>query len=284
MTERRQVERFAELLDEATGGRRHHRRLDIDTDLAPLVTTTQRVGTLPRPEASEEFRDGLRAMLMAAIEREGIGATAAVKAELAAARTAMNAKTQLIRQVTTPGPGRTRAAIIAGVAAGALALSGVSLASTDSVPGDALYSVKRSSEQAQLVLAGSDANRGRLHLEFAKSRLLEAGQVDGDDVLAALATMDDEVLAGARMLFITALQNGDESAIDAVLAFVRQQRADLSRLQADLPQAEAVLRGSLDLLGEVESRANQLGAALVDKCPATTFDRLGPSPSCTPAH
>jgi hypothetical protein len=198
-------------------------------------------------------------MLMAAIEREGIGATAAVKAELAAARTAMNAKTQLIRQVTTPGPGRTRAAIIAGVAAGALALSGVSLASTDSVPGDALYSVKRSSEQAQLVLAGSDANRGRLHLEFAKSRLLEAGQVDGDDVLAALATMDDEVLAGARMLFITALQNGDESAIDAVLAFVRQQRADLSRLRADLPQAEAVLRGSLDLLGEVESRANQLG-------------------------
>ncbi len=284
MTERRQVERFAELLEEASGGRRHHRRLDIDTDLAPLVETAHQVVTLPRPRASEEFRDGLRAMLMAAIEREGIGATAAAKAEQAAARTAMDAKTQFIRQVTTPGPGRTRAAIIAGVAAGALALSGVSLASTDSVPGDALYSVKRSSEQAQLVLAGSDANRGRLQLEFAKSRLVEARQVDGDEVGGVLETMDDEVTAGARMLFITAVQNGDGSAIDAVLAFAKQQRAELSRLLADRPQAEASTRDSLDLLGQVESRANLLAAALIGNCPVTAFDQLGPSPACAPAH
>jgi hypothetical protein len=119
MTDRRHVERFAELLDESSGGRRHHRRIDIDTDLAPLVETSQRVGTLPRPRPSPEFRDGLLALLMATIERDGIGATEAPKAEQAAARTALAAKTQLIRQVTTPGPGRTRAAVIAGVAIGA---------------------------------------------------------------------------------------------------------------------------------------------------------------------
>jgi hypothetical protein len=284
MTERRHVDRFAELLDEASGGRRHHRRTDLDPGLAPLVATTKRFATLPGPRASTEFRDGLRAVLMATIEREGIGATAAARAEQAAARTAMDAKTQLIRQVTARGPVRTRAAIIAGVAVGALALSGVSLASTDSVPGDALYSVKRSSEQAQLVLAGSDANRGRLHLEFAKSRLVEARHVDIGAVLGILTAMDDEVIAGASMLFTTAVQQGDQSAIDAVLAYVTQQRPELSRLLNDRPQAQAPLRGSLELLNQVESRAKNLGGALIGTCTADTFDRLGPSPTCTPAH
>jgi hypothetical protein len=218
---------------------------------------------------------------MATIERDGIGATEAPKAEQAAARTALAAKTQLIRQVTTPGPGRTRAAVIAGVAIGALALSGVSLASTGSVPGDALYSVKRSSEQAQLVLAGSDANRGHLHLEFAKSRLGEARQVDGGAAAGVLAAMDAEVVAGSSLLFTSAMQSGDGSAIDAVLAFVRQQRADLRQLLADRPQAEAPLHTSLDLLGQVESRGKLLGAALLGTCTATTFDRLGPRPNCS---
>ena len=271
MSERHHVERFAELLDEA--GRRRHRRVDIDVDLVPLVETAQRVATVPEPEPSTEFRDGLRTLLMATIAREGIGASEAAKAALVA-------QTQPIRQLSAARPGRARVAVIVGVAIGALALSGVSLASTDSLPGDALYSVKRSSEQAQLVLAGSDANRGHLHLEFAQSRLVEARQVDGGALSKVLAAMDDEAIEGSKLLFTSAMQNREASSIDAVLAFVTQQRSDLLRLVADRPQADGKLRSSLELLGQVEERANLLRAALLGACTAATFDRLGPSPTC----
>ena len=271
MSERHHVERFAELLDEA--GRRRHRRVDIDVDLVPLVETAQRVATVPEPEPSTEFRDGLRTLLMATIAREGIGASEAAKAALVA-------QTQPIRQLSAARPGRARVAVIVGVAIGALALSGVSLASTDSLPGDTLYSVKRSSEQAQLVLAGSDANRGHLHLEFAQSRLVEARQVDGGALSKVLAAMDDEAIEGSKLLFTSAMQNREASSIDAVLAFVTQQRSDLLRLVADRPQADGKLRSSLELLGQVEERANLLRAALLGACTAATFDRLGPSPTC----
>src|SRR5262245_23560332 len=102
MTERRYIERFAELVDEANGGRRHHRRVDLDPDLACLIDVSRRVGTLERPEPSADFRDGLRTLLMATIEREGIGATEAPKAEQAAYQAALAGKTQPVRQVTTP--------------------------------------------------------------------------------------------------------------------------------------------------------------------------------------
>ena len=280
MTERRRIERFAELLDEANGGRRHHRRIEMDSDLASLVDLSGRVGTLEQPGPTDDFRDGLRTLLMATIAREGIGTSTALHAEQAAAQAALAGKTQVVRQVTAPGSGRTRAAVIIGVAVGALTLSGVSVASTDAIPGDALYSVKRTSEQAQLVLAGSDANRGQLHLEFARSRLVEASLVEPGAVDAVFAAMDAEVTAGARMLFSTAIQRGDGSALDAIEAFVKQQRTDLTRLRLELPHADEQLRRSLDLLQDVETRANLLRAALLGACSVTQVDQLGPSPVC----
>src|SRR5687767_2081293 len=72
---RGRTERFAQLLDEAAGGR--HVRSHADDELNDFMSLTRRVSDLPlQVEAQPEFRDGLRAMLMATIEREGIGATA----------------------------------------------------------------------------------------------------------------------------------------------------------------------------------------------------------------
>ena len=73
-------------------------------------------------------------MLMAKIERDGIGVTAAQRADEAADRAALAGETQVVRSVPAGG-GRTRAAVLAGFTAGALALSGVSAASTDALPG-----------------------------------------------------------------------------------------------------------------------------------------------------
>src|SRR5258706_11661968 len=267
MTERQRIDRFAELLDEAAGGRRrHHRRTEVDPDLTPLMETSNQITTLPRPAPSADFRDGLRALLMATIEREGIGVTEAAKAEQAAVRAALAGKTEVVRPVVRPGSGRTRGAIILGVAAGALALSGVSLASTDSVPGDTLYSVKRSSEQAQLVLAGSDAGRGHLHLEFAMSRQVEAGQVPGAAIGRVLDEMDGEARDGTRLLLSAAWQDRDGPAVESVNAFVSQQRDDLTQLRLVLPGAADHLRESLDLLRDIETRANQGRRAVLSGC------------------
>ena len=75
---RRRTERLAQLIDEPAGSaRRHHGRSTVDDELAALVSLTRRVSDLPMTaEAHPEFRDGLRAVLMATIEREGIGITA----------------------------------------------------------------------------------------------------------------------------------------------------------------------------------------------------------------
>ena len=229
VTERRRIERFAELLDEADGGRRHHRRVDLDPDLAPLVDAARRlVGTLEHPEPTAEFRDRPAGRCSwRTIEREGIGVTAEPRRRSQAARAGGpgRARPRWYDRCAAPGSGRTRVAVIAGVTVGALALSGVSAASTDSIPGDALYSVKRTSEQAQLVLAGSDASRGQLHLEFARSRLVEAAR---SDPAAATGCARRDGRRGRQPAHGCCSRPPCSAAtvraIDAVDAFVDQQR------------------------------------------------------------
>lgn len=72
--------------------------------------------------------------------------------------------------------------IAIGVAAVALATSGLMTtvsAAQDSVPGDALYSVKLVNERAQLQLASLD-RRAVLHTEFAERRLREVAKLQSD--------------------------------------------------------------------------------------------------------
>ena len=190
---RRRAERLAQLLDEATGGPRHHTRSTIDGELSGYVRLgeqlTRTAGVLPDP--SVEFRDSLRAMLMANAERDGVGATA-VDDEIPE----VGKRARVSRPVV--GSKRARGAILVGLAAGTLALSGMSAASTDAMPGDALYGVKRSTESARLALAGSDRGRGELRLDFARLRLDEAQSVRATGAVLAgmLDDMDNETRGG----------------------------------------------------------------------------------------
>ena len=216
----RRAERFAQLLDEAAGARRHHSRSDADSDLTGMVTIGQRVTTLPLVvEVDNEFRTGLRASLMARIEREGIGATAAEPE----ADTPQN-----VGSVTCCRSGRTRSAIIATVAAGSFGAFGVSAASGDAMPGDTLYKVKRSAEQAQLALAGSDVSRGQLNLDFARKRLTEAGGVGGDmgELDPVLDDMDSDMRDGTRLLTLAAIDRGEAAGLQAVHAVRPRPAAD----------------------------------------------------------
>jgi hypothetical protein len=82
------------------------------------------------------------------------------------------------------------------------------------------------------------------------------------------------------LLFTAGMGGGGAAEIDSVAAFVQQQRAELIELRASVDGAAQPARRSLDLLTEIEIRANELRAALADGCAVTEVDRLGPNPTC----
>ncbi|MBX6750335.1 MAG: hypothetical protein IRY85_11815 [Micromonosporaceae bacterium] len=289
---RSRVDRFAMLVEETGPGRHHHRPTDNDGDLLALVELAHQLGRVRQPTVRDRFREELHARLQAEFARHQLAAPSTPARSIPAARSApddrtadarnrdlADIETQVVRQVR-PRRSHGRLAVLIGLATGALALSGVSAASGGALPGDPLYSVKRSGEQAQLMLAGSDAARGRLHLDFAHTRLNEARHVAPEEVGAVLAEMDRDVLEGARLLFSAAVESGDVSLIDAVAAFVAQQRPGLLELHASVRLPDDPVRASLDLVDAVEARANELRAALANGCTAIGADRYGPKPAC----
>lgn len=284
--DRRRSERFAELASEIPGQPRHRRRTELDAEVGALVGLTRRIGELEvSPAPDPEFQSGLRAMLMAKIERDGIGVTVEAKAAQAAARAALAGKTQIVRRVdgaeaAAGRPGRTRAALLIGVTA-ALALSGVSAASTDSLPGEALYQVKRSSELAQLALAGSDESRGRLHLDFAQGRLSEAHRIHPTHLADVLAQMDAETRSGVSLLTAAAVHRADAGVLDIILSFVDIQRERLAELPrpAGTPGSDDPVLRSMQLLDKAEARILALKAVLgQQQCTSGAIDELGPVP------
>ncbi|GAA0709488.1 hypothetical protein GCM10010199_04920 [Dactylosporangium roseum] len=234
-------------------------------------------------EAQQEFRDGLRAMLLATAEREGIGVTA----EDPEPETARRSGIRSLRRPAGSRPAvsrrtRTRGAIVVGLAAGTLALSGMSAASGDAIPGDALYTVKRSTEKAQLALAGSDISRGQLYLEFARTRLDEAHAVkDPNGLTSVLDDMDNETLEGVRLLTTTATARKEAAALDAIESFAGAQRTVAEKLlTSSSGDARTRVTQSVTLLEEIDRRSKALRPLLKCGSNATSAaDKLGPVPN-----
>jgi hypothetical protein len=279
---RRRAERFAQLLDEAHGGRRHHARSPLDAQLSELVAISHQASVLPTPaEVDPEFRSGLRELLMATAERDGIGRTA----QPAAAPQAVPAP----RRAAGPSTStliRARGAVIVSVVVGAIAVSGMSAASEHAVPGDALYSVKRSAERAQLALASSDVTRGQLYLDFAHTRIGEALAVrrDSNGFRAVLDDMDADTRQGVKLLTTAAAVRRDPAALEAINSFVTDQRLDLGSVLDRVAKANrARTLESLDLLDSVSKRSEALRRTLsCGGSPSAGADRLGPKPrECT---
>lgn len=283
---RRRAERFAQLLDEANGGRRRHARSRADDQLAALVAVGQRLRTeVPAVEVDPDFRTGLRAMLLATAEREGIGAPAAAEPAAQRSTTATTGRGSLLPAVTARRA-RARGAILVGIAAGAIAVSGISAASENAVPGDALYGMKRSTERAQLALTSSDISRGQLFLDFARTRLGEAAALRGDQTgfSAVLDDMDADTRQGVRLLNSAAVQRSDPAALDAVNSFLTGQRRSVNALLDDATRPERDrARRSLALLDAIRERSDALRAAIACGLPAPAgSDALGPAPAACP--
>ncbi|MEU7589369.1 DUF5667 domain-containing protein [Micromonospora sp. NPDC049230] len=277
---RRRAERFAQLLDEANGARRHHVRSRMDAQLAPVVAVGQRLSTdPPTVEVDQDFRTGLRAMLLATAEREGLGTTPA------ATESATTARGRLLPAVTARRA-RARGAILVGIAAGAIAVSGISAASENAVPGDALYGMKRKTERAQLALASSDISRGQLFLDFARTRLGEAAELRGDRVgySAVLDDMDADTRQGVRLLTTAAAERAEPGSLDTLNTFVTSQRRAVSNLLDGSSRVDRErTQRSLRLLDNIRERSDALRAAIACGLPApTASDTLGPDPNTCP--
>lgn len=280
--DRRSAERFAELLDEP-GGRRQHSQSPADARLAELVAIGHSVtAAKPGIQVDPEFRVGLRAMLVATAERDGIGRTATAVAAEPVIESAAGERAGLRALVLGRGARRIRArgAIVIGVAAGALAVSGISAASENASPGDALYGVKRSTERAQLAMAGSDVNRGQLSLDFARTRLAEAAAMAGDapGFAGVLDDMDADTRKGVRLLDTSAVAHRDLKPLATVDDFVDRQRQTFAPALGKLaPANRERAASSLALLDLVSRRTGDLRAGL--NCSTVTSagsDGLGP--------
>jgi Domain of unknown function (DUF5667) len=287
---RRRTERFAQLLDEAGGAGHPRVRSKADQGLGDLARVGDRLARIDiGVQADREFRDGLRAILMATIERDGIGVTAVGAAEnvpltagdscpagAGAGRSGSRGSWVPIRSR------RVRAAVVIGLAAGTVAVSGMSAASGDAIPGDALYGMKRSAERAQLALAGSQISRGQLYLEFAKTRMNEAAALHGEapGLPGVLDDMDNETRQGVKLLTTAAVDRHDPAALDVISAFTTDQHRTMTDLLAALSGND---RGrtliSLDLLDDIQQRVDGLRGGL--RCAdvaSDAGDELGPLP------
>lgn len=265
---RRRVERLAQLLDEASGGRRQRVRSPHDDELAEFVAIRNQLAETPQPEVDPDFRAGLRTMLVAAAEREGVraGGVPESPAPEPARRPAQ-------------GP-RARTALITGVTIGAVAFAGMSTASANAVPGDALYGVKRSTERAQLALAGSDVGRAQLYLDFARTRLTEASTLT-DGLHRVLDDMDRDTTAGVSLLTTAAANRHDPAALDPISPFVTDQSHALDDLADRVSGTDQErVEESLGLLQEITERATALRQHLANGCQsaASIIDEFGPNP------
>lgn len=258
VAERRRAERFADLLDAdeltstaaSSGTVPGPRAAGRGADLAGLLATVEAVRRLPVDAGPDPvFRDRLRTRLVAVATVRPAGPGAARPAEL--------------RHEPAPrGWARRRLAALVAAGAAVLVASGVAVASTQALPGGALYGVKLASESVRLQLAGSDLQRGRLLLDFARTRLAEARQVAGDPAatVAALRTMQEQTAQGVRQITGYAATQHDPAVLATVDRFAADQQAGLTQLLSQLtdPAARASAGSALAQLAALAAQTDQL--------------------------
>ena len=210
----------------------------------------------PRPE----FRAALRTRLMAVATVQAAAPAAAPRA------------------VPVAVSWRRRGSVVAaGAMASVVAVSGVAVAGSQSLPGDPFYGVKRTTEAFQLRMADGDVEKGTRHLDFAATRLREvrgltlgrdaadAGPVLGpsalsgglvlrsasqplatggalsagvaDRVRTTLAEMDEQTREGSELLTEAFRESQAPEPLRALSRFATRQSAGLEELLPALPPA-----------------------------------------------
>ncbi|MET9445129.1 DUF5667 domain-containing protein [Streptomyces sp. NPDC006610] len=255
------------------------------TDQGRLLAVAAGLAELPRPQLDPEVKAVQRAQLVASFEamlQEGGEAggralpgqrSRGEGGHRAAPLGRFRPRSRLAKGLTAGGIGVT-------VAAGAF--GGVAAASSDALPGDSLYGLKRGIEDFKLGLADGDDERGEVYLDHASTRLNEArrlmerdrgGHLDHEsvgEIRRALSGVKHDASEGHRLL--TAAYERDPESLEpikALDAFSRSHRDTWGALRERLPVQ----------LGDVSEQVSSVFDAIDEE--VAPLQSLLPKPTAT---
>jgi hypothetical protein len=259
-TAHRRANAFAQALedaavqeDTAAAGRQqgthgsHAAARHADPEQGALLALAASLGEQPRPVLDPERKTVQRAQLIAAMEQALADGSFPVTARVPEQRGDGHGSHRLRRLTPRSRLSRRLAAggLTVGVAAGAF--GGVAAASTNALPGDTLYGLKRGMEDLKLDMASGDTSRGKVYLDMASTRLQEArrlmdrgrgGHLDNEsmaEVRKALSGMHQEATEGHRLLSQAYEEDGSLQPIETLNSFAAAHRQGWRDLRGKLP-------------------------------------------------
>ena len=259
----RRARQFHELVEDSSRGASL-------PEYAGLLDVVGALRAVPAPVADPAFVATLRDRLIAEAEYVLVSAVAE--------RDETDARLRL--RPTTPRTHRRHrrlAAVVSGLAlAGASATMAV--AAQSALPGEALYPVKRGLEGAHAELTFDRADRGRLVLHDAGTRLDEAQDLsrehaDASRVDDALTAFTQQTITGSDLLIADYDATGDGSSMTALRSFTAGSMERLRLLQAEVPPQ------SLDALLQAAQTLDQVQRAALDACPSCAGPLIGSAPA-----
>jgi hypothetical protein len=254
------------------------RLLDVGTPAGGAVALAGRLrslGTDIAPAPRTEFKAALRTRLMA---------VAAVQAVNAPAAPVRPRPLEAAVGWTQTRRGQRGIGVAAGAMASVVAVAGIAVAGSQSLPGDPFYGVKRGAEAFELRTTSGEVAKGSKHLEFAAERLKEVraltlgrdaalGTGGGSDLAAgsafggsltskvqeALADMDSETRAGSTLLTDAYRASQQAAPLQILSRFADRQAAELTTLLPALPAgARPRAATSLALVNQVAAQTTEL--------------------------
>ncbi|MER6633784.1 DUF5667 domain-containing protein [Streptomyces sp. NPDC000987] len=274
------------------------------TGQGELLAIAAGLGALPKPELDPEVKVVQRAQLVAAFEamlREGAGEEA-TDPTLPGQRAH---RTRGAHRASPLGRLRPRSRLTNGLAAGGLsvgvaagAFGGVAAASSDALPGDSLYGLKRGIEDFKVnyLTEGAD-EQGKAYLDLASTRLNEArrlmdrgraGPLDHEsvgEIRRALSGMQHDASEGHRLLHEAYQRDPDSlGPIQALSSFTRSHRDAWGALRDKLPvQLGDVSEQVSSVFDAIDEEVAPLESLLPDPSAGDgrAGDRRGADPSAT---
>ena len=243
---RRAAEEFARVVDGS--------QVDVADRYSDLTEFVEILRAQETPAPRAEFVADLRVQLMAAADTLLIPATTKADPKRAPVVT--------LSPSTRRHHRRLAVAAAAFVAVGGTA--GVAAAAENSLPGDALYPIKRSIESAQVSFNTSDSAKGHDLISQASTRLDEVDRLiaSGDSpnhIIQTLASFERSDTSGADLLFVAFQRGGDVDDLASLRAAFGEQSALLADLSGKAPaDAQPAFEAASALLSDLDQQARVL--------------------------
>lgn len=245
------AQRAAEEFDEVLGGTA---ATAVAARYSELLDTVDVLRAQPAVHPRAGFSAALRERLMTA-----------AATELHFVLHAVGSTTPQSAPLITPSRHRRRLGSLAAALVMVGGTAGMAAAAGGALPGEALYPVKRSIEQAEIAVQPGEVSKGEALLGQADTRLDEVsaltaeGTTDPDLYDATVSSFRNAAESGSARLFTAYRSDQDSAHVEAVRAFTSKQMKKIADLStgADLSTTR-LLVDAADTVSDIESQARML--------------------------